>query len=271
MTHKRMIVLDIASLGLGEAPDANRFDSIGADTLGHIADKGLNVSNLINLGLGNVRWDNEIKSIPQVDAPRGFFGKMVTTVDSNRGSASFREMFDYTAGVRTASVMDLLAEKQHSVSIISSFAYYWEKQDDISMVQVPDDSKAFIELSAKMRTQKSGLIYCQLPELRHFARMNDSVGYAKQLNVLDETIGKVLERLRDNDLLLITSSYAIDPTRDNRITREYLPLIVFNPNKDEGKSLGIKRSLGAVANAIIAFFDLDDGEVTKPNFINEVM
>ena len=84
MTHKRMIVLDIASLGLGEAPDANRFDSIGADTLGHIADKGLNVSNLINLGLGNVRWDNEIKSIPQVDAPRGFFGKMVTTVDSNR-------------------------------------------------------------------------------------------------------------------------------------------------------------------------------------------
>ncbi|WKN28285.1 hypothetical protein MUB42_03425 [Apilactobacillus kunkeei] len=54
------------------------------------------------------------------------------------------------------------------------------------------------------------------------------------------------------------------------ITREYLPLIVFNPNKDEGKSLGIKRSLGAVANAIVAFFDLDDGEITKPNFINEV-
>lgn len=85
MTHKRMIILDIASLGIGEAPDANRFNSVGADTLGHIADKGLNVPNLIELGLGNIRWDNELVAVPQNDAPRAFFGKMVPNVASYRG------------------------------------------------------------------------------------------------------------------------------------------------------------------------------------------
>lgn len=33
----RIFVIDFAGLGLGEAPDANRFQSVGTDTLGHVA------------------------------------------------------------------------------------------------------------------------------------------------------------------------------------------------------------------------------------------
>lgn len=271
MTHKRMIILDIASLGIGEAPDANRFNSVGADTLGHVADKGLSVPNLIDLGLGNIRWDNELAAVPQNDAPRAFFGKMVPNVASYKGSATYREMFDYTTDARTVSVMDLMAEQNMDVSIISSFTNYLEKQDEISTLQVPSDSKAFVELSAKMRTQKDGLIYCQVPEVHILAKARNCFGYAEQLNKVDETIGKIVERLRDTDLLLILSSEAIDPSMEIKISREYLPLLVFNPNQEVGKSLGIKRSLGAVGNAIAAYFDLDEGKQNKPNFINEVL
>ena len=51
------------SVGIGEAPDAEKFGDKGADTLGHIAETmdGLNMPNMAKLGLSNIR---EIKGIP---------------------------------------------------------------------------------------------------------------------------------------------------------------------------------------------------------------
>lgn len=68
-----LIVMD--SVGIGEAPDAHKFGDVGADTLGHIAEemKGLTMPNLEALGLSNIR---EIKGIKKFDTPKAFYGKM---------------------------------------------------------------------------------------------------------------------------------------------------------------------------------------------------
>ena len=61
-----LIVLD--SVGIGEAPDAEKFNDIGADTLGHIAEyrNGLHMPNMGKLGLSNIR---EIKGIDKASNP----------------------------------------------------------------------------------------------------------------------------------------------------------------------------------------------------------
>lgn len=270
MRKKRLIILDLASLGIGEAPDANRFSSVGADTLGYVAANGLSVSNLTHLGLGNIRWDNEIPVIPATDRPMAFYGKMVNRVTTNGISAGFREMFDYTTDLRTVSVMDLMAEQKLNVSIISSFANYLEKQDAIRSVQVSNDSKAFIELQHQLSVQNGGLIYCQLPCLHQIAQKQDVAGYVQQLERIDKKLADLLQVLTSEDLLIITASFAKDCRFPIIATREYLPLIVYNPQCTVGKSLGIKRSSGAVANFIAAYFNLDASNVSKPNFIQEV-
>ncbi|WP_042145794.1 phosphopentomutase [Paucisalibacillus sp. EB02] len=68
-----LIVMD--SVGIGEAPDAEQFDDIGADTLGHIADhmNGLHMPNMGELGLSNIR---EIKGIEKAVNPKAHFTKM---------------------------------------------------------------------------------------------------------------------------------------------------------------------------------------------------
>lgn len=49
-----LIVMD--SVGIGEAPDADKFGDVGADTLGHIAkEAGLKIPHLEKLGLGSIR------------------------------------------------------------------------------------------------------------------------------------------------------------------------------------------------------------------------
>ena len=74
-TYKRVFLIVLDSVGIGEAPDADRFGDKGAHTLGHIAEKmnGLKMPNMGKLGLSHIE---KIKGIEVVDAPLGYFTKM---------------------------------------------------------------------------------------------------------------------------------------------------------------------------------------------------
>ncbi|MFD0048513.1 phosphopentomutase [Actinomycetes bacterium NPDC127524] len=72
---KRIFVVVMDSVGIGEAPDAELFGDKGADTFGHIAEKmnGLNMPNLGKMGLSNIR---EIQGIQKAEQPVGYYTKM---------------------------------------------------------------------------------------------------------------------------------------------------------------------------------------------------
>lgn len=74
-SYKRIFLIVMDSVGIGEAPDAELYNDKGADTLGHIAEhmNGLNMPNMKKLGLGNIR---ELKGIPAVAEPMACYGKM---------------------------------------------------------------------------------------------------------------------------------------------------------------------------------------------------
>lgn len=78
MSHsvfKRIHLIVLDSVGIGEAPDAELFDDLGANTLGHIAEKmnGLNMPHMEKLGLSNIE---EIQGIKKVDMPQAYYTKM---------------------------------------------------------------------------------------------------------------------------------------------------------------------------------------------------
>ena len=72
---KRIHVIVMDSVGIGEAPDADVFGDVGSHTIGHIAEKmnGLHMPQMEQLGLGNIE---DIEGINQVAAPTAYFGKM---------------------------------------------------------------------------------------------------------------------------------------------------------------------------------------------------
>ena len=78
MTYKpfkriHLVVLD--SVGIGEAPDAEAFGDTGSNTLGHIAEAvgGLNMPNMEKMGLANIV---PVKGLAEVTAPTAHFGKL---------------------------------------------------------------------------------------------------------------------------------------------------------------------------------------------------
>ncbi|MBV7275081.1 phosphopentomutase [Clostridiaceae bacterium UIB06] len=71
---KRVVLIVLDSVGIGELPDALNYGDVGSDTLGNItkAVGDLSLPNMENMGLGNITGAKNIKT---VESPIGSFGK----------------------------------------------------------------------------------------------------------------------------------------------------------------------------------------------------
>ena len=72
---KKIHVIVMDSVGIGEAPDAAKFGDEGSHTLGHIAEKmnGLTMPTMEGLGLSNIR---KLQGIEVAEQPKAFYGMM---------------------------------------------------------------------------------------------------------------------------------------------------------------------------------------------------
>ncbi|WP_407390178.1 phosphopentomutase [Carnobacterium jeotgali] len=74
MSYKRVHLIVMDSVGIGEAPDADKFNDLGSDTLGHIAQEaGLTIPHLEQLGLGNIK---PLKGVNSVTDSLGYYTKL---------------------------------------------------------------------------------------------------------------------------------------------------------------------------------------------------
>jgi phosphopentomutase len=73
MPYKRIFVIVLDSLGVGNGADALKFNDVGSNTLGHIQEKMPNfkVPNLEKLGLGYL---GEFKNIKKLKLDKGYYG-----------------------------------------------------------------------------------------------------------------------------------------------------------------------------------------------------
>lgn len=74
-SFKKVHVIVMDSVGIGEAPDAEKFGDVGSDTLGHIAKEmnGLNMPVMGSLGLSNIR---KLQGIEPAQTSKAYYGKM---------------------------------------------------------------------------------------------------------------------------------------------------------------------------------------------------
>ncbi|GLB47263.1 hypothetical protein WR164_12420 [Philodulcilactobacillus myokoensis] len=257
MKFRRVIIIDIASLGLGATADADRFNSTGADTLGHLDQhfhSTLKLPTLTQLGLGNIRADHPVKSVPAVDHPWGFFGSLINRVQDNTPNAGIREMLDIDMHCRIIGVLNELIRRNFSVTVISPLENYLIDQDWAKQIQASDDDMAYSQLMVQLKTLEQGLIYFQPPVIRRDAYQHQMRGYKANLEVMDKQLGILFEKLDPTDMVIVTSSFANDPTFDQQYTREKLPLLIYSPAYQNGKSIGDNHYAGDIGKTIIDIF-----------------
>ncbi len=104
-----------------------------------------------------------------------------------------------------------------------------------------------------------GLCFVNLVDFdMKFGHRRDIDGYANAVTIFDEELGEFLEKMRDDDLLMITADHGCDPGAPGTDhTREYVPLIIYGKKIKSGKNFGTLPTFSVISSIIAENFDLD--------------
>jgi len=90
-----------------------------------------------------------------------------------------------------------------------------------------------------------------------FGHRQDVDGYASALREFDTWLESFLQKLKEDDMLIITADHGCDPGDDSTDhTREYVPLLVYGKNLP-AENFGTKTGFGTVANLISRSLNID--------------
>lgn len=107
--------------------------------------------------------------------------------------------------------------------------------------------------AAKNKPDRVGLIFTNLVDTDSlFGHRRDVKGYALALKEIDEWLGKILESMRPDDLLIISSDHGNDPTAPGTDhTREFVPLLAYSPSlPGEVRNIGTRKGFCDIAKTL---------------------
>ncbi len=91
----------------------------------------------------------------------------------------------------------------------------------------------------------------------------DVEGYARELEKFDMNLGNLLERLEDDDLLILTADHGNDPTfKGTDHTREKVPFLAYSPSMKGAGNLGVSDEFAVVGATVADNFGVEMPEGT---------
>lgn len=90
-----------------------------------------------------------------------------------------------------------------------------------------------------------------------YGHRNDVDGYAKAMSDFDKNLGKMMEKLDDKDIVILTADHGCDPeTPSTDHSREYVPMIIFGKDIKEGINLNTRQTFADIGKTITDIFDV---------------
>lgn len=92
-----------------------------------------------------------------------------------------------------------------------------------------------------------------------YGHRRDVPGYAAALELFDRRLPEIINKMRHDDLLILTADHGNDPTWPGTDhTREQIPILVFSPALGPGE-IGIRKTFADIGESIAAWLGLAPG------------
>ncbi len=139
-------------------------------------------------------------------------------------------------------------------------------------VRTHDNAEGIEMLIERMDRDFNGLCFVNLVDFDMiYGHRNDVDGYAKALTYFDEQLPRVLDKMREEDILIVTADHGCDPsTPSTDHSREYIPLVVYGNQIKGGLNLGTRASYSDIAATILDYYQVPS-KVAGTSFLREIM
>lgn len=114
-------------------------------------------------------------------------------------------------------------------------------------------------LDKVMQEDFNGFCFTNLVDFdAKYGHRRNPEGFGKELMAFDQRLGRVLDEMRPDDLLMITADHGNDPCfRGTDHTRENVPLLVYSPTMNQSnQSLGVRKTFADLGATILDNFNV---------------
>lgn len=127
-------------------------------------------------------------------------------------------------------------------------------------VSISSNEDGMEKTFAYMDEDFHGLCFVNLVDFdMMYGHRNDIDGYANAATVFDRQLGQFMEKMREDDVLIITADHGCDPGfKGTDHSREYTPMIIYGAPVKAGVSIGTRTTFADIAATVLDMLGVEE-------------
>jgi len=178
---------------------------------------------------------------------------------------------DYAVPPPKGMLLDRLAERDVEIFSVGKIFDVFLGRGIRDTEKTKDNADGMRKTLDAMETVDDGLIFVNLVDFDQlYGHRNDVEGYARALEAVDAWLPGFEDKLRDDDLAILTADHGCDPTTPSTDhSREYVPILAYGKRAHAGVDLGLRSTLSDLGQTVAENFGtrIEKGESFFPRLI----
>ena len=163
---------------------------------------------------------------------------------------------DYALPPSGTTLLDALTAGGRTVHAIGKIQDLFAGRGVTTAVHTKSDEQGVDEIEKAIETSGPGLVFTNLVDFdTQYGHRNDPAGYAANLERFDVRLARLLPRLGERDLLIITADHGNDPTTASTDhAREYVPVFAVGACVRPGTDIGVRQTFADLGQTVAEIF-----------------
>lgn len=163
---------------------------------------------------------------------------------------------DYALPPSGTTLLDILTAAGTPVLAIGKIEDLFAGRGITTAIHTKSDDDGVDHVERALETAGPGLVFANLVDFdTQYGHRNDPAGYAANLERFDVRLAKLLPRLQERDLLIVTADHGNDPTTPSTDhAREYVPVFLVGRAIRSGVDLGTRTTFADLGQTLAELF-----------------
>ena len=164
---------------------------------------------------------------------------------------------DFSLDPTGDTMMDALVRQGHEVIAVGKISDIFAGRGVTRSTGVNENNADGMEKTLRIQQEDfTGLCFVNLVDFdMTYGHRRDIAGYARATTEFDVQLGTFMERMREDDVLMITADHGCDPGAPGTDhTREYVPLLVYGAQIRQGVNLGTYPTFAMIGATVADMF-----------------
>lgn len=176
---------------------------------------------------------------------------------------------DFSIEPPKKTILDVLNAKGFDVLSVGKIVDIFTGRGITKFVRTTGNADGIDKTLEYMDEDFCGLCFTNLVDFDMlYGHRNNVDGYAAALSYFDDRLPKILDKMRDDDLLMITADHGCDPgTASTDHSREYIPLVMYGKNIKADINYHTRETFADIGATVLSYFGISDTDISGTSIL----